>query len=308
MDADHQRLIRQVRQRLEALTRAGLDRIPLGPLPEFPPVQAAQPLPQANRAEATEAPPIDRPEPQEARPTLPTTAQGPRRRPSPPNPKTAPAIPTMLGSLFDEPAIAEPVLPPEERPEALRVLAEEIAGCIRCEILCANRTNTVPGEGNATARLMFVGEGPGQTEDETGRPFVGKAGKLLDDMISKGMGLRREDVFIANIVKCRPPNNRDPEPEEVRNCIGYLERQIAIIRPEFLCLLGKPAAQTLLNTSMPMGRLRGKWQRYKGIPTIATWHPAYLLRNPSAKKDTWEDLQMLMKAMGIPIQKRGAGG
>ena len=124
-------------------------------------------------------------------------------------------------------------------------------------------------------------------------------------MITKGMGLKREDVFIANIIKCRPPGNRDPEPEEVRNCIGYLERQIDVIRPEFLCLLGKPAAQALLNTSMPMGRLRGKWHRYRGIPTLATWHPAYLLRNPSAKKDAWEDLQMLMKAMGLAVPKRG---
>ncbi|WP_169977056.1 uracil-DNA glycosylase [Tautonia rosea] len=305
MDADHQRLIRQVRQRLESLARAGVDRAPLGPLPAITPSMIASAVPRTSRAEPPRASVVDQPEPQEADSSA-TVAPLPRRRPAAPTPP--PATPATIGSLFDEPGISEPVIPPEERPEALRVLAEEIASCVRCEVLCANRTNTVPGEGNASARLMFVGEGPGQTEDETGRPFVGKAGKLLDDMITKGMGLRRQDVFIANIVKCRPPNNRDPEPEEVRNCIGYLERQIAIIRPEFLCLLGKPAAQTLLNTSMPMGRLRGKWQRYKGIPTIATWHPAYLLRNPSAKKDTWEDLQMLMKAMGIPIQKRGGGG
>lgn len=305
MDGDHQRLIRQIRQRLESLARAGIDRAPLGPLPEMPPAAVAPTVPRINRDETALAPAVDRPQPKGAEPA-PTAAPLPRRRPAAPTPPSP--LPATLGSLFDEPGITEPVVPPEERPEALRVLAEEIAECSRCEVLCANRTHTVPGEGNASARLMFVGEGPGQTEDETGRPFVGKAGKLLDDMITKGMGLRREDVFIANIVKCRPPNNRDPEPQEVRNCIGYLERQIAIIRPEFLCLLGKPAAQTLLNTSMPMGRLRGKWQRYKGIPTIATWHPAYLLRNPSAKKDTWEDLQMLMKAMGIPIQKRGGGG
>jgi uracil-DNA glycosylase family 4 len=302
MDADPRLLIRQVRQRLEALSRAGLDRVPVGPLPAEALPSTRSTSPALPAAEAPRAP--DPPAPEvprtSRRPTAP--AEPPRPKPKPiPAPSASPAI---VGSLFDEVAIPDPILPAEERPEALRILAEEVAGCTRCAILAAGRTNTVPGEGNPSARLMFIGEGPGQTEDETGRPFVGKAGRLLDDMITKGMGLRREDVFIANIIKCRPPGNRDPEPDEVRNCIGYLERQIAIVRPEFLCLLGKPAAQTLLNTSMPMGRLRGKWQRYKAIPTIATWHPAYLLRNPSAKKDTWEDLQMLMKAMGIPLPKR----
>lgn len=304
MDADPRILNRQLRQRLEALARAGLDRLPLGPLlPSLPPrgevlkanvVQSPPPVESVATIEHRERPPEERPK----------APLAPSRR-SAEAPSRPPTVPSVVGSLFDEVPIDGPVVPPEERFEALRVIAEEVAGCTRCEILAASRTRTVPGEGNPVARLMFVGEGPGQTEDETGRPFVGKAGRLLDDMISKGMGLRREDVFIANIVKCRPPGNRDPEPAEVRNCIGYLERQIAIIRPEFLCLLGKPAAQTLLSTSMPMGRLRGKWQRYKGIPTIATWHPAYLLRNPSAKKETWEDLQMLMKAMGLPISRRG---
>lgn len=304
MDADPRVVSRQLRQRLEGLARAGLDRIPLGPLSELLPALGA--VPRTRQIEHSPIEPVATIviEHREQTPELPKSAPPPPRRPAG-SPARPPSGPAVIGSLFDEVPIDGPIVPPEERPEALRVIAEEVAGCTRCEILAAGRTNTVPGEGSSTARLMFVGEGPGQTEDETGRPFVGKAGKLLDDMISKGMGLRREDVFIANIIKCRPPENRDPEPAEVRNCIGYLERQIAIIRPEFLCLLGKPASQTLLNTSMPMGRLRGKWQRYKGIPTIATWHPAYLLRNPSAKKETWEDLQMLMKAMGIPISKRG---
>ncbi|RUL81747.1 uracil-DNA glycosylase [Tautonia sociabilis] len=298
MDADPLLLSRQIRQRLEGLSRAGLDRIAIGPIPEFAERPPASASPAAEPVTPPPPPAEDRPGPDPAPPPA------PRRRPSSP-PAPAPSTPPTVGSLFDEAGIAEPVVPPEQREEALRVIAQEIAGCSRCEVLAAHRTNTVPGEGSATARLMFVGEGPGQTEDETGRPFVGRAGQLLDDMITKGMGLRREDVFIANIVKCRPPGNRDPQPEEVRNCIGYLERQIAIVRPEFLCVLGKPASQALLNTSMPMGRLRGKWQRYKGIPTIATWHPAYLLRNPAAKKETWADLQMLMKAMGIPLPGKG---
>ena len=127
---------------------------------------------------------------------------------------------------------------------------------------------------------MFVGEAPGADEDRTGRPFVGRAGALLTDMITKGMGLTREEVYIANILKSRPPENRTPLPDEVANCLPYLERQIAIIRPEFLCLLGKTAASALLETALPLGRLRGKWHRYRGIPTIVTYHPSALLRNP----------------------------
>ena len=151
---------------------------------------------------------------------------------------------------------------------------------------------------------MFIGEAPGADEDRTGRPFVGKAGVLLTDMITKGMGLAREDVYIANIVKCRPPENRNPEPEEIAHCLPYLEEQIAIIRPEFLCILGKVAASTLLQTALPMNRLRGRWHTYRGIPAIATWHPAYLLRTPTAKKEAWDDLQMLMKRMGLKVPER----
>ncbi len=146
---------------------------------------------------------------------------------------------------------------------------------------------------------MFIGEAPGADEDRQGKPFVGKAGQLLTDMITKGMGLAREDVFIANVLKCRPPENRTPSLEESDNCVGYLEEQIAIIRPEFICLLGKVALQGLLKSESSMGRARGKWYYYKGIPTIATYHPSYLLRRPDAKREVWEDLQMLMKEMGL---------
>ncbi len=201
--------------------------------------------------------------------------------------------------MFGEPQIETPPVPVAERPAQLESLAEEVAGCERCPLLAASRTQTVFGEGSATARLMFVGEAPGADEDRTGRPFIGRAGALLTDMITKGMGLDRGDVYIANVLKSRPPENRDPLPEEVAHCLPYLERQIAIIRPEFLCLLGKVAASTLLETALPMGRLRGKWHRYRGIPTVVTYHPSYLLRNPAAKKDAWGDLQMLMQAMGL---------
>ncbi len=201
--------------------------------------------------------------------------------------------------MFDEPVLDVPPVDPLERPAQLATLAAEVAVCARCPHLAASRTQTVFGTGSPTARLMFIGEAPGADEDRTGQPFVGRAGVLLTDMITKGMGLARADVYIANILKSRPPENRDPLPDEVAHCLPYLERQIAIVRPEFLCLLGRIAAQTLLETALPMSRLRGKWHRYQGISTVVTYHPAYLLRNPAAKKDAWEDLQMLMQAMGL---------
>jgi uracil-DNA glycosylase family 4 len=188
-----------------------------------------------------------------------------------------------------------------DRPPQLSTLAAEVAVCRRCPHLADTRTQTVFGVGNPETRLMFIGEAPGFDEDRTGEPFVGRAGQLLTDMITKGMGLTREQVYIANILKCRPPENRNPLPDESNNCFGYLERQIEIIRPEFLCLLGKVAAQAILNTTQSIGKLRGKWHRYRGVAAIATYHPSYLLRTPSAKKDAWEDLQVLMKEMGLNV-------
>jgi DNA polymerase len=196
------------------------------------------------------------------------------------------------------------VVPPEERPALLAELAAQVAVCRKCPHLAASRKKTVFSDGSPTARLMFIGEAPGADEDRTGVPFVGRAGQLLTDMITKGMGLDRQDVYIANILKCRPPENRDPTPEESANCFPYLERQIEIVRPEFICLLGRIATTTLLNTALSMSRLRGRWHRVHGVPAIATYHPAYLLRNPAAKKDAWEDLQLLMRAMGLAIPKR----
>jgi DNA polymerase len=262
-------LIRAVRQRLESLSRAGVDRIPVLELPDPPPLAAPPPVEEAA------------PEPPE-----------PARR------TVAPAI-MPAASLFGEFEMGEPAVPASERPARLAALAAEVATCHLCPHLAASRTQTVFGVGSPNARLMFIGEAPGVEEDRLGEPFVGRAGKLLTDMITKGMGLERAEVYIANILKSRPPENRDPQPDEVAHCLPYLERQITIIRPEFLCLLGRISAQTLLETALPMGRLRGKWHRYRGIATLVTYHPAYLLRNPAAKKDAWEDLQMLMLAMGI---------
>jgi DNA polymerase len=172
-------------------------------------------------------------------------------------------------------------------------------------VLARTRTQTVFGEGSASARLMFIGEAPGADEDRTGRPFVGRAGQLLTDMITRGMGLRREDIYIANILKCRPPDNRQPLADEVGNCRGYLERQIDLIRPEFLCLLGRIAATALLDTTLAMAKLRGRWHLVRGTRTLVTYHPAYLLRNPASKRDAWEDLKLLMSAMGLPQSSPG---
>ena len=194
---------------------------------------------------------------------------------------------------------------PDDRLVVLKSMAAEVAACQKCPHLAATRNRTVFGNGSNVARLMFIGEAPGADEDRTGLPFVGRAGQLLTDMITKGMGLTRDQVYIANILKCRPPENRQPTQEESANCIGYLEQQIATIRPEFLCLLGLTAASRLLDTSLSLGMLRGKWHRYHGILTLVTYHPSYLLRTQSAKKDAWADLQILMREMGLKIPSRG---
>jgi DNA polymerase len=209
-----------------------------------------------------------------------------------------------MSSLFGDDGMDFPAVEPAERPAQLAALQAEVAICQRCPQLATTRTQTVFGTGSAMARLMFVGEAPGSEEDRTGLPFVGRAGQLLTDMITKGMGLTRAEVYIANILKSRPPDNRNPLPEEIANCLPYLERQIAIIRPEYLCLLGATAAQALLATTLAVGKLRGRWHRYCSIATVVTYHPSYLLRNPAAKKDAWEDLQMLMQAMGLKAPER----
>ncbi len=189
--------------------------------------------------------------------------------------------------------------PAEGKLPQLQVLQAEVAGCTRCSELAQTRTQTVFGVGNPDARLVFLGEAPGADEDAQGEPFVGRAGQLLNDIITKGMKLRREDVYILNVLKCRPPNNRTPAPNEVINCRGFLNRQLEILQPEFICCLGSVAAKTLLNTEISIGKLRGKFLEYQGIPVLCTYHPAYLLRNPSAKKEVWEDVQILMRRMGL---------
>ncbi len=170
-------------------------------------------------------------------------------------------------------------------------LQARVAACTACAELVANRTQTVFGVGVRDADAMVVGEAPGADEDRLGEPFVGRAGKLLDAMLA-AIGLsRRENCYIANILKCRPPNNRDPRPEEVANCLPYLERQIELVAPRALLAVGRIAAQNLLGVTTPIGRLRGKIHHYRGIPVVVTYHPAYLLRSPLEKRKAWEDLK-----------------
>ena len=178
----------------------------------------------------------------------------------------------------------------------LEELRDDIGDCRRCK-LHSGRTHVVFGIGNPNAKLMFVGEGPGRDEDLKGEPFVGRAGQLLTDIITKGMGLAREDVYIANVVKCRPPQNRNPEPDEVASCEPFLKKQIELIRPEIIVALGKFAVQALLQSKVPITRLRGNWHTYMGIKLMPTFHPAYLLRNPADKKLVWEDIKKVMKEM-----------
>lgn len=182
--------------------------------------------------------------------------------------------------------------PPSGRKEVLLELREKVIRCTKCDELARTRHSVVFGSGHPESKLMFVGEAPGFDEDQQGLPFVGRAGQLLTKMI-EAIQLRREEVFIANVLKCRPPGNRSPKPQEIQNCEPYLVQQIAILQPKVICALGTFAAQTLLKTVTPISALRGKIHHYQGIPVICTFHPAYLLRNPAEKRKSWEDLKKL---------------
>jgi DNA polymerase len=181
---------------------------------------------------------------------------------------------------------------------ALRLIREDIGDCTRCRLHKQGRKQIVFGVGNPNAELMFIGEAPGADEDAQGEPFVGRAGQLLNNMI-KAMGLRREDVYIANIIKCRPPGNRTPERDECETCSPFLMRQIEVIGPKAIVALGAVAAKTLLAINAPMSELRGRWYDFRGTKLAVTYHPAFLLRDPRQKKETWKDLQMVMKELGL---------
>ena len=211
--------------------------------------------------------------------------------------KAAPApisVPAPAGpSLFEEKI---------ENDSLDRIRADIGPDCTRCKLHKA-RTHIVFGVGDPKAQLVFVGEGPGRDEDEQGEPFVGRAGKLLTQMI-EAMGLRRQDVYICNVVKCRPPENRLPEKDEIATCSPYLFRQLGVIHPKVICALGSCAAQTMLNTTQGISRFRGEWFDFHGAKFMATYHPAYLLRNPPAKSEVWKDLQKIMAHLGLQLPKK----
>ncbi|MDY6971131.1 MAG: uracil-DNA glycosylase [Thermodesulfobacteriota bacterium] len=186
---------------------------------------------------------------------------------------------------------------------SLEELRSFMGECRRCK-LHEGRSHLVFGEGSPRSEMVFVGEGPGRDEDIVGRPFVGEAGRLLTRII-RAMGLSREDVYICNVVKCRPPKNRDPEKDEIEACIPFLKRQLAIIRPGIICALGRIAGQSLLGENFKITEKCGKWHSYMGIPVMPTYHPAYLLRNPSAKRQVWEDVQKIMRRLGLEVKRNG---
>jgi uracil-DNA glycosylase len=219
------------------------------------------------------------------------------KRPLPPRQEEIPPKPAAPTATKPLPVVEKPAVGDEDRVAALAKIARKVAACKRCKELAETRTQTVFGVGNPHARLVFCGEAPGADEDRQGEPFVGRAGQLLTDIIVKGMKMRREDVYILNILRCRPPGNRNPLPEEAANCREYLDGQLAIIQPEFICCLGAVAAQNLLGTDVAIGKLRGRIHDLHGVKVVCTYHPAYLLRNPSAKQYVWDDVKMLMAAM-----------
>lgn len=268
------------------------------------PVAAAPSAPAAPAPRAASAPlPAEPPQPP-ARTLPPRPAPEPLAARPAPAPEPARAVAPRAeapGMLFDVPQAgrtAPGALPGSvngERP-TLDQIRRELGDCRRCK-LCEGRKNIVFGSGNPRTQLVFVGEGPGEQEDLSGMPFVGPAGELLTKMI-EAMGFRRDDVYICNVVKCRPPGNRNPEPDEVSACEPFLRAQLAAIQPRVIVALGKFAAQTLLRDKTPISQLRGNWREYEGIQLMPTFHPAYLLRNPADKRKAWEDLQQVMKVFG----------
>ncbi len=276
-DSTNSMLARQALQALESLQAAGVLQLPR-PRPIVQQVVTAAAEPIAN---PVAVPPQTVAAPSPATPIVAS--------------KPTAAAPTQLFEIDDD-------TPRDEVSSAatLEILRGEVADCTKCHELATTRTQTVFGVGNPSTRLCFLGEAPGADEDRLGEPFVGRGGQLLNKII-EACRLKREDVYILNVIKCRPPGNRNPLPEESCNCRPYLLRQLELIEPEFICCLGAVAAQNLLQTTDAIGRLRGKIHNYRGIKVVCTYHPAYLLRTPTAKKFTWDDMKLLMREMGSPV-------
>jgi len=284
---------RLVRQRLEVARAFGWS-LPLAPwrrVAATPARAAPAPKRQPEARVAVAAP-------QRSLPPAPAPARGEPRAAREP---ATDAVDSLRAATAERSGIAERAA----REAILEPLRADVRACERCELCRLGRTQTVFGVGDPCARVMFVGEGPGQEEDRRGEPFVGPAGRLLTDIIEKGMGLRREDVYIANVVKCRPPRNRTPTDDEMSSCRLYLERQIETVAPQVIVALGSVAARGLLRTNDSVGRLRGRFHDAAGTPLRVTYHPAYLLRSPHEKRKTWEDIQAVMAFLGLSLPGRG---
>jgi DNA polymerase len=283
-------------QHLEGLSRAGVRQIGKVPPPmPRPVVGVTAPAQSASTATASLTPSS-----RETAPTLPPQdARMPRARPI-----SSPALPLAGTSIITRPY---PTDIPTDAPGRQRLLDEwnqQVRACTLCAQLARQRTQTVFGVGSPTPQVAFFGEAPGADEDRQGEPFVGRAGQLLTKII-EACTWKRSDVYIMNVLKCRPPDNRNPEPAETANCRPFFERQLEILQPAYIVCVGTVPAQALLETTESVGRLRSRWHRYRGSKVLVTYHPSYLLRNPAAKKYVWEDMQMLLKDMGIPIPGRG---
>lgn len=291
--SDSAQIRRALVQKLESLQRAGVRCVPRPDMTTTAAV-AAPPAPPAAGSTSTtvsESPP-------ERSPAAPAA---PRQVPA--QPVKAPPAPRPVSPALQTVGSKESfgqTLPPNERAGALQVLADEVAACEKCSPLAESRKQTVFGVGNPNARLCFFGEAPGADEDRMGEPFVGKAGQLLTKII-EACKMTRDDVYIMNVLRCRPPGNRNPTPDEATNCRPFFEKQFEIIRPEFVCCLGSIAATTLLETTASVGKLRGRFHDWRGMKVVVTYHPAYLLRNAPAKKHVWADMKMLMKEMGVEL-------
>jgi uracil-DNA glycosylase family 4 len=293
---------RIVAQRLESLQRSGLEQ--LRKAPPLPPAEGGL---RSNPGEGvlvrqadatTLTPALSQRERETGQPASPSHSPPvmPRAKPSP----SATTLPLSLTQPYptDLPSGAA------DRQRLLDELNAEVRACTLCRELACSRKQTVFGVGSAKPRVVFFGEAPGADEDRQGEPFVGRAGQLLTKII-EACGWQRSDVYIMNVLKCRPPDNRNPLPSETENCRPFFERQFEILRPEYIVCVGTVPAQALLETAESVGKLRGRFHRYKDSTVLVTYHPSYLLRNPSAKKFVWDDMQLLLKEMGLPIPGRG---
>ena len=262
---------RQLQAQVQSLRAAGIEWVPLGPPLEVIPKSEPRPLGSGQ-----------------------VTSTGENRKVIIMEPKTLPSS----SAAPSENSLAD-------RRQALTLLAKEVAKCTQCAALASTRTQTVFGQGEPGVEICFVGEAPGADEDAQGIPFVGAAGQLLTKIIL-ACGLKREEVYICNTLKCRPPGNRAPLPDEAANCKGFLQRQIELVSPKFIVALGSSAVTNLLNTTQALGKLRGRFHDYQGIPVMVTYHPAYLLphRSPEKKRDVWEDMKMLLTKMGRGYRRR----